>query len=77
MVDCLTVGTFTADISEHAGIDALQTDTALSVGAVVVRPTARLALVVLADLIGGAVHVDDALHVLAGNARIAGVLERA
>ncbi len=76
MADRLTVGSFAADIGEHAGIDALQADAALPVRAVVVRPTASLALVVLADLVGRTVHVDDALHVLAGNTGIAGVLER-
>lgn len=74
MIDRLTVSPFATHIREHARVDALQTDATFAIRAVVVRPTACLTFVILADLSSRTVHVDDALHVLAADSRIAGVL---
>lgn len=75
MIDRLTVSSFSANIRKHARVDALQTDATFTIRAVAVCTTTRLALVVLADLSSWTVYIDDALHVLAANARISGVLD--
>lgn len=75
VIDSLAAGILTTNIGKHARIDTLQTDAALAVATVAVRSTARLAFVVLADLIGTTVHINDALHRFAfdlGVARISG-----
>lgn len=50
VVGGLAEGILTADFSKHTWVDALQTDATFVNGAVAVRTTASLALVVLTDL---------------------------